>query len=267
VLLGAGAKRKHDDYRLIDIEEGSRPLRRGSKAVASTDTRFQDALRILLHLSYIKLRVLCFRYSSARGNPMGIVYPSKAVARRWDGALQATLRRAPVEAFLRARSLLPAPAGVSQETDNLVRATVFIVEAGLNLYIADRQGGLALAQQSELVVAVCLVSMGLAQQFAQAAVWRTVALVSSAQLLSPCIGLNSAALLSAGVVRQFQQELKQGISPLDWRITTSAREAVSHNRPELLLEASAHIATRLKSEPSAAELSPTEDLRALHQIL
>ncbi len=40
---------------------------------------------------------------------MGIVYPSKAVARRWDGALQARLRRAPLEKFLKARGIAPAP--------------------------------------------------------------------------------------------------------------------------------------------------------------
>src|ERR1700722_18042503 len=74
--------------------------------------------------------------------PMGIVYPSKAVARRWEGALQARLRRAPVECFLRARSILPAPTGVSQGSDNLVRATVFIVQAGLARYVADRERNL-----------------------------------------------------------------------------------------------------------------------------
>jgi hypothetical protein len=196
---------------------------------------------------------------------MGIVYPSKAVARRWDGALQARLRRAPVEAFLRAHSLLAAPAGVSQDSDNLVRATVFIVEAGLNLYVADREVALALPEQSGVGVAACLVSLSLAQQFSQPEAWRIVALVSSARLLSPWIGLNSAALLSASVARQFQQDIRKGISPLDWRITTCAGEAVSENRPDALLKSSVHIATRLQSASFAAELSPAKQLRALNQ--
>src|ERR1700733_5194455 len=89
--------------------------------------------------------------------PMGIVYPSKAVARRWDGALQARLRRAPVESFLRARSILPAPTGVSQGSDNLVRTTVFIVQAGLARYVAYREGNLSDHRRSGIATAACLV--------------------------------------------------------------------------------------------------------------
>ena len=35
-----------------------------------------------------------------RDSFMGIVYPSEAVARRWNGALQTSLQRAPLERFL-----------------------------------------------------------------------------------------------------------------------------------------------------------------------
>ena len=52
---------------------------------------------------------------------MGIVFPSEAVARRWDGALEARLRRAPLEAFLRARAIVAAPAGVAQDSDAIWR--------------------------------------------------------------------------------------------------------------------------------------------------
>src|SRR5579872_2629783 len=77
---------------------------------------------------------------------MGLVFPSEAVARRWNGALQARLRRAPLEAFLRARSLSPAPRGVAQDSDDVARATVLIVEAGLSFYLAGRPEGLAFRQ-------------------------------------------------------------------------------------------------------------------------
>jgi hypothetical protein len=184
---------------------------------------------------------------------MGIVYPNKAVARRWDGALQARLRRAPVEAFLRARSILPAPAGVSQGSDNLVRATVFIVQAGLARHVADREGSLVDHRRSGVAMAACLVSLGLALQFSQPDAWRVVALVSSAQLLSPLIGLNTAALESAAVARAFQQEIKRGISPLDWRIVTSVPDAIRENDPDALLKVSARIATRLRSESAEAD--------------
>jgi hypothetical protein len=205
-----------------------------------------------------------FSLSVSGREAMGIVYPSKAVAHRWDGALQARLRRAPVEQFLRAHSLLVAPAGRSQDSDNLVRATVFIAEAGLARYVADREEG-AFIQRSGLSIVACLVSLGLAQQFSQSDAWRNVALVSAARLLSPWIGLDSAALLSAAVARQFQQEIKKGISPLDWRVITSATDAVSENGPDALLKAALHIATRLRSEPSVGELSPAKELRAPNQ--
>lgn len=65
---------------------------------------------------------------------MGVVFPSEAVARRWDGALQARLRRAPLETFLRARGTIVAPPGIAQNSDNLARAAVLMVEAGLTLY-------------------------------------------------------------------------------------------------------------------------------------
>jgi hypothetical protein len=189
---------------------------------------------------------------------MGIVYPSKAVTRRWDGALEARLRQAPVEAFLRARSILPARAGASRGSDNLVRATVFIVEAGVARYVADCEEGFARRRHSGVAVAACLVSLGLAQQFLQPDAWRVIALVSAAQLLSPLIGLNTAALESAAVARDFQQESKRGISPLEWRIITGAGDAIRNNEPDALLKLLVCIATRLKSVPATAEGSPAE---------
>ncbi len=190
---------------------------------------------------------------------MGIVYPNKAIARRWDGALQARLRRAPLEAFLRGRSLVPAPAGASRDTDNLVRATVLIVEAGLELYSGHREKGLAFSQRSGVGHVACLVSLALAQQISQPDAWRTVALVSTAQLLSPSIGLNAAATESATAARQFQKLIAKGISPLDWRIMKSASDAVSGSGA--VLTASANIATRLQAEvPSAPDGAP-QDLR------
>src|SRR5579859_5075819 len=109
-------------------------------------------------------------FLTARGtNFMAIVFPNEAVSRRWDGALEARLRRAPLEAFLRARSLVPAPAGVAQDSDNLVRATVFIVEAGLSLYLADRVDGFAFRQRVLVGHVACLVSRALAELISEPA--------------------------------------------------------------------------------------------------
>jgi hypothetical protein len=177
---------------------------------------------------------------------MGILFPSAAVARRWDGALQVRLRRAPLEAFLKAQSLVPAPVGVAQDSDNLVRATVLIVEAGLSVYFADRAEGLAFHQRAVVGHVACLVSRALAEQISHPGAWRTVALVSTARLLSPWIGLSAAAMASASCARQFQKELTKAASSLDTRICENACNAVSRNGVEALAEISANIAARLQ---------------------
>ena len=194
---------------------------------------------------------------------MGIVYPSKAVARRWDGALQARLRRAPLETFLRARSVVPAPAGPSQDTDNLVRATVLIVEAAIGPYLAVGADGLALPEQSAVGFATCLVSLALAQQFSEAENWRVVALVSAAKLLSPWVGLNAAAMVAAAAARQFQQEVHKGISPLDWRVMRSACAAVTWNSADEMANAAVAIVARVNAEPAAREAWASHEMRTI----
>jgi hypothetical protein len=201
---------------------------------------------------------------TARGDYfMGIVFPSEAVARRWDGALQVRLRRAPLEAFLRARSLVPAPAGVAQDSDNLVRATVLIVEAGLLLYFADRVEDLALRQRAVVGHVACLVSHALAEQISQLGAWRIVALVSTARLLSPWIGLNAAAMASASCARQFQKEFMKAASSLDKRICENACAAVNRDGVEAMAEVAACIAARLNSTSSADCVSAAGYLREL----
>jgi hypothetical protein len=191
---------------------------------------------------------------------MGIVYPSKAVACRWDGALQARLRRAPLEAFLRARGIVPAARGVAQDSDDLVRATVLIVETGVALY-ADHEEALAFRQRAAVGHVACLVSRALAEQIARPDAWRIAALVSAARLLTPWIGLNAAAMASASAARQFQKEVMKGISPLDWRIMQSACDAVSGS-PGGMSKASASVAVRLKAGPPSVEAGAAEALRA-----
>jgi hypothetical protein len=99
---------------------------------------------------------------------VAIVFPNESIARRWDGALQARIRRAPLEGFLRTQAIAAAAPGIAQDSDNLIRATVFIVEHAM-------LGRLA-----------CLTSRSLAALIVEPARWRTAALVSTARLLSPC---------------------------------------------------------------------------------
>jgi hypothetical protein len=200
-----------------------------------------------------------------RDSFMGIVYPSEAVARGWDGALQTRLQRAPLERFLRAQGIVPAPRGISQDSDDLVRATVLIVEAGLALYFVDRKEGLAFGQRAVVGHVTCLISRALAEPIAQPNAWRIVALVSTARLLTPWIGLNAAAMASASAARQFQKEVTKGISPLDWRIMKSASDAVSGNGVDAKATASANIAARLNAETPAAEVWAAQALQGLNK--
>jgi hypothetical protein len=176
---------------------------------------------------------------------MGIVYPNETIARRWDGALQARLRRAPLEAFLRGRGIDPAPVGAAQDTDNLVRATVTIAEAGLLTFFADREEGLRTSQQAIVGHVTCLVSRTAAQLILQPEAWRTVALVSIARVLAPWIGLNAAALASTSYTRLFQQGLPQGASAMDARVSHSALYAVTQGSTESMSEVSTVIALYL----------------------
>ena len=192
---------------------------------------------------------------------MGIVYPSKNVARRWEGALQARLRRAPLERFLSGRGIAPAPRGISQDSDDLVRATVLIVEAALALHVVDRVKGLVFAQRGVVGHVACLVSRALSEQIAQPDAWRIVALVSTARLLSPWIGLNAAAIASASSARQFQKQVTKEISPLDWRIMKSVSDAVWGNGLDAMATASANIAARLNAETPSAEVGAPRALR------
>jgi hypothetical protein len=182
---------------------------------------------------------------------MGILFPNEAVARRWDGALQARLTRAPLEAFLRAHSVAPAPVGVAQDSDNLVRATVLIVEASLLHYFKDRDAHLAPGQRARVGHTACLVSRTLSALICQPGAWRIGALISTARLLSPWIGLNVAAMASALYARQFKKQFKEPPCSQDARIMDAVRGAVNLNGADTMAELTASIAALLN-----ADLSP-----------
>jgi hypothetical protein len=186
---------------------------------------------------------------------MGIVFPSESVARRWDGALQARLRRAPLEKFLRARAIVPAATGVAQDSDNLVRATVLIVEEGLSLYLNDHAEGLAAPQRGIVGHVACLVSRALAELISEPTAWRIVALVSTARLLSPWIGLNAAAMASASSARLFEKHIMMAGTSLDRRVSQSACAAVNRDSVEAMAEVSAIIALRLRCPTTELDCS------------
>lgn len=185
---------------------------------------------------------------------MGILYPKEAIARRWDGALQARLRREPLELFLHGQRPVPAPVGASRDTDNLARATVMIVQAGLNLYLA-REKGLAFSHRPVVGHVTCLVSVALAQQIFEPDLWCASAQIGTTRCLGPLIGFDAASVMAATVAGRFQKEIAIGVSPLDWRISNSAREAVNSNQASALAKVAFNIAARLNAEVPIALIS------------
>jgi hypothetical protein len=182
---------------------------------------------------------------------MGILYPKEAIARRWDGALQARLRRAPLELFLGGQRTVSTPVGASRDTDNLARATVIIVQAGLDLYLT-RDKGIAFSHRPVVGHMACLVSVALAQQIFEPDLWRGAAQISTTRCLSPLIGFDTASMMATAVAQRFQKAIAIGVSPLDWRISKSAREAVHSNQSSALAKVAANIAARLNAEAPIA---------------
>ena len=157
---------------------------------------------------------------------MGVLFPSEAIGRRWSGALQARLRRAPLEEFLMVHGITPASRDAYQDRDNLVRATVFIVDVGVVRYFHECRQQLVATQLPVLARAACLVSRSLAELIQEPSAWRTAALVSGAQLLSARMGLNAAAIASASLLRQFEVQLVKPASAADARISEIAAAAI-----------------------------------------
>jgi hypothetical protein len=188
---------------------------------------------------------------------MGILFPNEAIARRWDGALQARLCRAPLLEFLRSRAIVPAPAGVAEDTDNLVRATVLMVEAGITEYCSQGQEVLGAPQRIAVGHVACIVSRALAHRISQLQAWRNVALVSTARLLSPWVGLNAAALASASCVREFQKAVPAEESALDARIAQNASCAINAGSAAAMADVAGAIAMSLVLKRAATAVSCT----------
>jgi hypothetical protein len=134
-----------------------------------------------------------------------VLVPNPKVAARWHGALEARLRHAPLEIFLRSRGQPCALSGETRVTDNIAAATVYFIQRARQ----DRLEG-AIAVVGPLV---CAVSDGLAALVREPNAWRIAALISTARVLAPGIGLSAAADLSASAVRDYSMRL--GGVPLD----------------------------------------------------
>ena len=192
---------------------------------------------------------------------MGIVFPNASIARRWNGALQARLARAPLESFIKSRSLIPACVAVAQDTDDVTRATVHLLEAAFERHGGDRANNLLISQHETVGHLACIVSRSLATLIEKPDVWRIAALLSIAQLLTPCIGLTAAAVTSAAHVRRFEVASEE--SSMDAQVSRGTADAVSHYTPAALIRVTGLIASSIGSTVSPRRPVASTDTRAL----
>lgn len=179
---------------------------------------------------------------------MVLLIPDETIARRWNGALQARLVRAPLEEFLRARKLDPAPAGACRDTDNLARAAIYIVEAGVSLYFEERTREQQDLQHDLVGQAICAISHALAVLIETEASWRIAALVGTAKVLSARIGLNAAAHAAAAAARDYDAKLRNSSTGSDLReIGNQASIAIRKNEQTLVAVAARSTAQLLAS--------------------
>jgi hypothetical protein len=165
---------------------------------------------------------------------MTLLVPRNVISRRWEGALEARLRRAPIEVFLRAHNIQAPAAGSSLLTDDLVRATIFVVEQSRRV-----TGGRLSEHQQELVGEMaCSICEELALLVCEPDCARVAALVSAAQLLSPGLGLKAAAFRAATAARAFwKKRQSRSVLPIVGKIGVQASIAVRTNGFDELLAA------------------------------
>jgi hypothetical protein len=159
-----------------------------------------------------------------------VIIPSEKIALRWNGALQARLRQAPLEAYLRSRGQKWVLSGDARLTDNLACATIYLVKAALNECVEEHRDSPAVSQHSTVGQIACAVSSSLALLIQEPAQWRTAALVSTARLLEKQIGLSAAAHGAAAAAREYSAGVNRGSQDVEVvRIAQAARGAVETN--------------------------------------
>jgi hypothetical protein len=184
-----------------------------------------------------------------------VLIPSKKIALRWNGALQARLRRAPLETFLRSRGQKCVLTGPTQITDNLASATIFFVDKGLTAYNEER-GPFPASRYPVVGQIACAVSRGLSSFILEPASWRIAGLIGTARLLAPYIGLDAAARMAASAARDYSRNL--GSFAQDMRLlqvshgacvaVESNDEALAANTANLILKCLSSMPCRAPAE-------------------
>jgi hypothetical protein len=177
---------------------------------------------------------------------MSVVYPNDKITARWAGALEARLRQAPLENFLRSRGQKWVLTGDARITDNLACGSIYLVDGALNAYMLESRGTLTISQHPLVGQIACAVSHGLATLIQEPNTWRIAALVSTARVLSPYSGLDAAAHVAAAAARDYSATLNAGAQPAEVvHIGNAASAAVESNDEERALHVMKLILRRL----------------------
>ena len=177
---------------------------------------------------------------------MGVVYPNEKIAARWAGALEARLRQASLENFLRSRGQKWVLTGDARVTDNLACGSIYLVDGALNAYMLESRGTLTISQHPAVGQVACAVSQGLAMLIQEPNTWRIAALVSTARVLAPYSGLDAAAHIAAAAARDYSAALNAGTQPAEiMHIGKAAAAAVESNDEERALHVMRLILRRL----------------------
>jgi hypothetical protein len=182
---------------------------------------------------------------------MAILIPNATISRRWAGALQASIQRAPLEQFLRSRGLSVAARGPAQDSDNITRSCVYMLDKGLQAYSRDASAALGERQMPVMGQLACKVCFSLAMLIGEPQAWRVPALVGAAQLLSKHTNLVAAAGISAAAARDFTTRSFLPADPTD--LGPRAAAAVARN-DESEIHEMAKLIARYLAEASAPKV-------------
>ena len=182
---------------------------------------------------------------------MTILFPSQKIAQHWDGALQASLRQARLEVFLRSRGLKVAPRGAARDSDNICRATLFLLRGPL----APVMQSLSEAQYRLIGQMTCAICDRLASLIEAPSSWRVAALVSTAQLLGRNWGILAAANFAAASAREYYGGSVEQDSVVG-RAATMAADAVTENSDMLINELIAQVLNILARGDESVSITP-----------
>jgi hypothetical protein len=179
---------------------------------------------------------------------VAIILPNAKAAARWNGALEARLRHAVLEAFLRSRGQRWAVAG-PRVTDNLACAALYFLTEALADCAVENDGSLDGLQRAAVAEITCAISHGLAALIEEPGSWRLAALIGTARLLAPHIGIDAAAHLGAAAARRYHKGRStlpdSGLS----QVSALVADAVRGNDQALVEQAIQAIAERVAAVP------------------